>query len=222
MVLIPAGQFLMGDDQGDEDQKPRRRIFLDAYYIDKYPVTNARFGEPEEDYGARFTGKKSPVTGVSWFLARDYCHSFGKRLPTEAEWEKAAWVTDGRAYPWGDQWNGSKLIWRVNSRRRTHPVDRTYSINLSPFGVADMAGHVWEWVADRYGEDYYRESPARNPRGPEEGAERVLRVGGWILRPRAFFQGPPPHGDVFDADQGQRRGLSLRHERRVSPQGRLG
>ena len=188
MVLVPAGWFIMGSDEGDEDQKPRRRVYLDAFYIDKYPVTNAQFGEPEEDYGPRHSGKKSPAVGVSWYLARDYCRSFEKRLPTEAEWEKAARGVDGRTYPWGDRWNGSKLIWRVSSRRRTHPVDRAYATHKSPFGAVDMVGHVWEWVADRYGGDYYRRAPVRNPKGPATGSARVLRGGGWMLRARKFFR----------------------------------
>lgn len=188
MVLVSAGWFLMGSDVGDEDQKPRRRVYLDAFYIDKYPVTNAQFGEPEEDYGPRHSGKKSPAVGVSWYLARDYCRSFKKRLPTEAEWEKAARGVDGRTYPWGDRWNGSKLIWRVSSRGRTHPVDRAYATHESPFGAVDMVGHVWEWVADRYGEDYYQKAPDRNPKGPAKGSARVLRGGGWMLRARRFFR----------------------------------
>jgi formylglycine-generating enzyme required for sulfatase activity len=188
MVLVPAGWFIMGADDGDVDQKPRRRVYLDAYYIDKFPVTNARFGEADIAYGPRLSGKKSPAVGVSWYLARDYCRSFRRRLPTEAEWEKAARGTDGRVYPWGNRWNGSKLIWRVNSRRGTHPVDRSYSTHRTPFGAADMVGHVWEWVADRYAEDAYRNAPDRNPKGPEKGSARVLRGGGWMLRNRKFFR----------------------------------
>ena len=188
MVLVPAGWFIMGADDGDADQKPRRRVYLDTYYIDKFPVTNARFGEADIVYGPRLSGKKSPAVGVSWFLARDYCRSFRRRLPTEAEWEKAARGTDGRVYPWGNRWNGSKLIWRVNSRRGTHPVDRSYSTHRTPFGAADMVGHVWEWVADRYAEDAYRSASDRNPKGPEKGSARDLRGGGWMLRNRKFFR----------------------------------
>ncbi len=188
MVLVPAGWFIMGADDGDEDQKPRRRVYLDAFYLDKYPVTNARFGSPEEDYGPDFSGGNKPAVGISWYLARDYCRSFDKRLPTEAEWEKAARGVDGRAYPWGNDWNGLNLIWGANSRRRTHSVDRTYRTHVTPFGAADMVGNVWEWVSDWYGENYYRRAPSRNPKGPEKGSARVLRGGSWILRHRRFFQ----------------------------------
>ncbi len=188
MVLVPAGWFVMGADDGDEDQKPRRRVYLDAFYIDKYPVTNARFGTPEEDYGPGFSGKNKPAVGVSWYLARDYCRSFDKRLPTEAEWEKTARGVDGRTYPWGNDWNGLKVIWGANSRQRTHSVDRSSLTHTTPFGAVDMAGHVWEWVSDRYGENYYRNAPGRNPKGPDKGSARVLRGGSWILRHRKFFR----------------------------------
>ncbi|MEE9275883.1 MAG: SUMF1/EgtB/PvdO family nonheme iron enzyme [bacterium] len=188
MVLVPAGWFLMGSDEGGPDERPQRRVYLDAFYIDKRPVTVGRFGGAEEDYGPGFRGERKPIVGVSWFLARDFCRSFGKRLPTEAEWEKAARGADGRKYPWGSDWDGSRLIWRGNSRKRTHPVDRARANHTSPYGAMDMAGHVWEWVADRYGEDYYRRAPARNPKGPAKGAERVLRGGSWALRHRKFFR----------------------------------
>ncbi len=114
MVLVPAGWFIMGSDSGDhDDEKPRRRVYLEEFFIDKYPVTNARFrrfGNPKKDYGSKFNGVRQPVVGVTWTQARDYCKSVGKRLPTEAEWEKAARGVDGRRYPWGNRWDGSTMI----------------------------------------------------------------------------------------------------------------
>ena len=105
MILVPAGSFIRGSNDGPSDERPRRRVYLDAFYMDKYPVTNARFrrfGKPKRDYGSKFNGARQPVVGVTWFQARDYCKSVGKHLPTEAQWEKAARGVDGRKYPWGN------------------------------------------------------------------------------------------------------------------------
>ena len=182
MMLVPVGEFIMGSNESD-DEKPHRLVYLDGYYIDKYPVTNARFRgaemRPEKDYGSRFNGAKQPVVGVTWFQARDYCQKVGKRLPTEAEWEKAAKGAYGKIYPWGNRWEPDKLIWRENSRYKTHPVNRTYKTHESPFGAVDMAGNVWEWVNDWYAKDYYSRAPERNPKGPSAGKVRSLRGGSW-------------------------------------------
>ena len=133
-------------------------LYLDGFYIDKYPVTNARFRaaglRPKKDYGSKFNGDSQPIVGVTWHQAKAYCEKAGKRLPTEAEWEKAARGTDGRKYPWGNYWDASKVIWRKNSGRKLHPVDRSYSTHVSPYGAVDMAGNVWEWVNDRYNTRY--------------------------------------------------------------------
>ncbi|MDP6620335.1 MAG: SUMF1/EgtB/PvdO family nonheme iron enzyme, partial [Nitrospinota bacterium] len=189
MVLVPAGYFIRGSTSEEVDdalrmskkvynsakrgwferEMPQRRIYLDAFYIDKYPVTNARFrrfGKPKTDHGSKFNGARQPVVGVTWSQARDYCGSVGKRLPTEAEWEKAARGVDGRKYPWGNQWDGSKVIWSKNSGGKTHPVDRTSKTHRSPYGAVDMSGNVWQWVGDWFKADYYRSAPARNPKGP--------------------------------------------------------
>ena len=182
MVLVPAGWFIMGSDSGYDDEKPRRRVYLDGFFIDKYPVTNVRFqrfGRPEKDYGSKFNGDRQPVVGVTWFQVREYCASAGKRLPTEAEWEKAARGVDGRKYPWGNAWPGLKVIWDKNSGKRTHPVDRDYNTHRSPYGAVDMSGNVWEWVQDRHRVDYYGSAPDRNPKGPPSGRGRVLRGGSW-------------------------------------------
>ena len=154
MVHVPAGWFIMGSNEYD-DEKPRRRVYLDGFYIDKYEVTNARFRSagmtPDTNYGSKFGGSSQPVVGVTWHQAKAYCEKAGKRLPTEAEWEKAARGADGRKYPWGNSWDASKLI---NSGGKTHPVDRSYNTHESPYGAVDMAGNVWEWVNDRYNTRY--------------------------------------------------------------------
>ena len=203
MVYVPAGGFTMGSNSGDKNEEPRRRVYLDTFYIDKYPVTNARFrrfGEPKEDYGSKYygarplTGARQPVVGVTWYQARDYCKSMGKRLPTEAEWEKAARGVEGRLYPWGGQWEGSNVIWRKNSGKKTHPVDRTYNTHRSPFGAVDMAGNVWEWIQDWFKADYYGTAPARNPKGPTSGTKRVIRGGAWFVNAPARNPKGPTSG----------------------------
>jgi formylglycine-generating enzyme required for sulfatase activity len=158
-------------------------VYLDAFYIDKYPVTNSRFrrfGRSKDDYGPKFNGDRQPVVGVTWTQARDYCKSVGKRLPTEAEWEKAARGVDGRRYPWGNRWDPSKVIWVNNSGGKIHPADRTYNTHRSPYGAVDMSGNTWEWISDWYGKDYYPNAPNRNPKGPASGSVRVLRGGSYL------------------------------------------
>lgn len=192
MVLVPAGEFWMGSDtEGDADEKPRHRVWLDGFYIDKYEVTNALYRRFLEATGhhaprywndAKWNGVSQPVVGVNWYNAGAYCKWAGKRLPTEAEWEKAARGIDGRKYPWGDQWDWS----RANSGgTKTVPVG-SYPSGASPYGALDMAGNAWEWVIDWYDKDYYGRSPERNPQGPDSGRYKVLRGGSWYNLPVAL------------------------------------
>ena len=115
MVFIPGGLFFMGSDDKGRDERPRRHVYLDPFFIDKYGVTNEAFrkyARPEKDFGKKFNGKKQPIVGVTWYQARDYCRSVKKRLPTEAEWEKAARGPDGSKYPWGNFWISTNVIWK--------------------------------------------------------------------------------------------------------------
>jgi len=181
---VPAGPFWMGSDTGPADERPRHRVVLADYWIDRHPVTNRQFVAFAQETGfaggewrkAFAPGKEDhPVVFVSWDDARAYAEWCGKRLPTEAEWEKTARGSDGRRYPWGDRWDGT----RCNvSGRGTTPVD-AHPEGASPFGCLDMAGNVFEWCSDWYDPGYYRASPESAPTGPETGESRVVRGGSW-------------------------------------------
>lgn len=194
MMFIPAGEFLMGSDKGHDDEKPPHTVYLDGYYIDRCPVTNAEYKKFVEATGRKPpshwqngkipAGKEShPVVNVSWQDAADYAAWAGKRLPTEAEWEKAAsWdpvKREKRVYPWGNRFDAGKCNSKESGIGTTTPVGKYSPPGDSPYGVADMAGNVWEWCADWYDENYYKNSPKQNPQGPTSGQKRVLRGGSW-------------------------------------------
>lgn len=189
MILIPAGEFSMGSDQGDPDEKPVHQVYLDAFTIDKFEVTNARYKtcveagacQPTSGIGIMAYTDPAladfPVGRVDWSMAKTFCAWNGARLPSEAEWEKAARGTDQRTYPWGEKISCEQAnILGCGSGPNavgSHPQ------GASPFGLEDMAGNVWEWVADFYADTYYVNSPARNPAGSQVGTLRVIRGGGW-------------------------------------------
>lgn len=196
MVLIPSGEFVMGSS-ATSDERPAHRVDLDAYYIDTFEVTISRYAKfleavttqqaPHQWNTVKLTEDGDrPIIGVNWSDADAYCRWTEKRLPTEAEWEKAARGTDGRKYPWGDEdpredmanfgrccgWSGFGLL----------AVVGTYKAGKSPYGVFDLAGNVWEWIADWYDPHYYKTSPDRNPTGPSSGRDKVMRGGSWSNR----------------------------------------
>jgi len=199
MVYVPAGEFIMGSDW-DSDEQPVHTVYLDAFYIDKYEVTNAQYrkcveaGACEEPGcwdDSDFDALDQPVVCVNWYHAQDYCEWAGKQLPTEAEWEKAARGTDGLIHPWGNTFDGTRLNFADKNTSfewsdlnwddgyaGTAPVG-SYLDGASPYGALDMAGNVREWVADWYDSGYYAASPESNPKGPASGDDRVRRGGSW-------------------------------------------
>ncbi len=191
MVYVPEGEFLMGPEG-------TTRVFLDAYWIYQYEVTNLKYQLCVDEGGCNLPGiamyfndqsyQEHPVENISWFDAHTYCQWSGGRLPTEAEWEKAARGTDGRKYPWGNDTptcSHANFLGCVGG----HQLDRTliyglmpvgsYPEGASPYGSLDMAGNAWEWVNDWNDESFYSNPDYHNPRGPDTGLTKVLRGGSW-------------------------------------------
>lgn len=226
-VLVPAGILHMGgfDIHAENDELPAHDITLKEFWLDQTEVTNGMyalcvqsgacrppqkvssnrqpeyFGNPEfQDY---------PVIQIAWMDAQTYCTWAGRRLPTEAEWERAARGDDMRTYPWGDEPPSEKF---ANYNDLIHDTSRvgSYAAGASPFGVLDMAGNVWEWVSDYYDVDYYLTSPTENPLGSSQTPrlfQRVIRGGSyqdpWVnirLANRGYEAGPNPNA-TFDSPE---------------------
>lgn len=202
MRLVPAGEFTMGSDEAASpmEEKPAHEVYLDAFYIDKYEVTNKLYkacvdeGTCDSPLDFSSATRSSyydnpqfdnyPVIYVGWNMAKTYCEWRGAQLPTEAQWEKAARGTDTRTYPWGERISCDKANYWPKDEACVGDTAQvgTYESNVSPYGVYDMAGNVMEWVADWYSLTYYSDSPDSNPLGPDSGSgeERVLRGGSWM------------------------------------------
>lgn len=198
MMYVPAGKFTMGWNKGKQDEQPEHRVYLDAFWIDQTEVTVGQYhlcvdagvcehpqqgvhhlrdsSEMRRSYYDNEDYFDYPVIFVNYSQAQIYCEWAGRRLPTEAEWEKAARGTDGRLYPWGNEEPNARLLNFDGNIGDTTPVGN-YPEGASPYGALDMAGNVWEWVQDWYDPDYYSTSPKENPKGPETGLYFIERGG---------------------------------------------
>jgi formylglycine-generating enzyme required for sulfatase activity len=194
LVFVPAGEFTMGSETGFDDEKPQHQVYLDAYWIDQTEVTNGMYekcvqanqcdspadisSHTRKNYFGNSEFDNYPVMYVSWNDAIAYCEYVNRRLPTEAEWEKAARGTDGNIYPWGNVDPKANLL-NFNGNQGDTTEVGSYPAGESIYGALDMAGNVWEWVNDWYDDKYYSSSPSSNPPGPTSGDYKVLHGGMW-------------------------------------------
>lgn len=192
LVRIPEGWFSMGSEAGQDNERPVHRVWVDAFRLAACQVTNSEYARfldatgrnpPPCWHDSNFNHAQQPVVAVSWFEAMNYCEWMSAvtgskyRLPTEAEWERAArGGVKGKLFPWGDAPPQSLPDYEKRWKNGPEPVAR-YEAN--PFGLYDICDNVHEWCSDWYQADYYLVSPARNPRGPESGARRASRGGSW-------------------------------------------
>jgi formylglycine-generating enzyme required for sulfatase activity len=216
MIYIPAGEFMMGSTVGTVDEQPVHKVYLDGYWIDKTEVTKDMYLQCDQagvclrpmyfssnthyDYYDDPRYANYPIVGLKWSSAETYCNWAGRRLPTEAEWEKAAVGTDGRTYPWGNNPPTAELL-NFNNPVGDILAVTEFPFGASPFGVLNMAGNVSEWVADWYAADYYSNSPVDNPTGPLSGVYKVLRGSSWhsdeyLVRSADRFWSLPDARDV--------------------------
>jgi len=193
IIWIPAGTFQMGDVE--QKDNPQRIVTLDGYWIYKTPVTVTQYRQFCSETNREMPDapdwgwiEKHPIVNVNWIDATAYCDWAGMHLPTDAQWEKAARGTDGRMYPWGDEWDDSKCANSAGSYnpKSTSPVG-SYREGASPYGVLDMSGNVCEWCEDWYASDYFATENPIGPTGPDAGKGRVLRGGSWAEYKTSHF-----------------------------------
>jgi formylglycine-generating enzyme required for sulfatase activity len=177
MSLIPAGEFVMGRNSVNSNEEPTHTVYLNAFIMDKYEVTQLQYLSVMGTNPAYF-GKcpLCPVEKVTFKQATEYCAKMGKRLPTEAEWEKAARGNTIGWYYWDKDHMDLYTWYGNNAGKRTRLVGTR---NPNSYELYDMAGNVWEWVQDWYDPNYYSKSPKRNPTGPVKGTSKVIRGGSW-------------------------------------------
>ena len=206
MVLVPAGEFMMGADPAADSEErkavnaPKHSVTLEKYWIYKYDVTVAQYRKFCSETGRAMPAEPSwgwrddhPIVNVSWEDADKYVKWAGASLPTEAQWEKAARGTDGHAFPWGNEWDPKRCVHsnKVWGDKKATEAVGSHTNGVSPYGVMDMAGNVWNWCSDWFAEDYYKTSPASNPtgalgyvdtpKGRNWSLFRTVRGGAWCL-----------------------------------------
>ena len=198
-VYVPEGEFMMGKPGNPDFDSPNHRVYLDAFWIDRVEVSNALYEqcvqaggctEPvlsENIYYGKWVYRDLPIVYVNWYQAAAYCEWAGRRLPTEAEWEKAARGTDTRLYPWGDE-DPTPRQANYAASLMGEPISvYRYPSGASPYGALNMAGNVREWLADWFDKSYYLETTYNNPTGPETGIERSTRSGAYDADANEIF-----------------------------------
>ena len=221
LVLVPTGSFVIGSNNGDNDEKPKRKIYVNSFWIDQHELSASRFarfviqtrykttaekkgwswvwdstlkkgrGWWKKEKGASWKNPKGsssdwkkipdqPVSQVTWFDANSYCSWAGREMPTEAQWERAARGDDERIFPWGNQRDprNANLKGKKDGYSGVSPVG-SFPKGASVFGVLDMSGNVWEWVADWYASTHYQSIKLKNPLGPLKGKKKVIRGASW-------------------------------------------
>jgi formylglycine-generating enzyme required for sulfatase activity len=171
-VLIPAGEFLMGTDQGTSAERPVHKVWIDAFYLGRFEVSNQNYEAFDQNFqrSSASSCDRCPATLITWAEAQAFCHSLDQRLPTEAEWEKA------RRGPSG------KIISQKTGRHGLPIKAGTTAVDSPPansYGIHHLAGNVWEWVNDWHDESFYQKSPVKNPKGPLKGLRKSVRGGSW-------------------------------------------
>ena len=205
MVYFPEGEFEMGSREGTgkKNEHPKHKVYLNAFYLDKFEVTFSDFEAYLEsnlskhptitgwiDRKARPDMLNKPIFGLQWKRCRNYCAWRGKRIPTEAEWERAAKGTEDREYPWGNEEPDNTRANFGNccfvQKGKVLTIIGSYKKGFTPDGIADLGGNVAEWVSDWYDKKYYEKSPYKNPQGPEKGKYHVIRGGAWNSLPMSL------------------------------------
>ena len=179
MVFIPGGKSMIGSQDGDQDERPVHVVFIDAFYISKYEITNTEFEEFDSTYKRSPYSKcdECPAVSIQYDKALEFARRYGYRLPTEAEWERAAQGPEGYIYAYGDVYDKKKS--RTGLKRNAGAV-KVGSYPPNGFGLFDMTGNAWEWCSDWYSEDYYSERTTTNPTGPSGGLVHTFRGGSWV------------------------------------------